>query len=322
MENIDSRILIGSMALAHLSTPEQLKRDKKGMNIVLNQLLQLVINAAKGDRHRDHGTHVSEPLGVLVKIFVVEERTLDYVLCHAETEPPSDVASTIQLFLSLFFVFSNALKGTDRLEQFTLIALMNILWSISFQSDYAQELIKNEEFLIKIKLFTDENNQQEILEQYKPRSMEGIQQAARGILHNLNIGDNKLNEHADLQNNVNNKSWIMISYCHDNNEFCGEILEFLRTRNDAFEIWIDRTHCQGAIDLWESIADGMEQASIIVCLLSESYFQSKSCRQEFIYAADSLKKRIVPILIGNFEPKGWLGEYSIRFFLTSSMFRY
>ncbi len=114
----------------------------------------------------------------------------------------------------------------------------------------------------------------------------------------------------------------MISYCHDNNEFCGEIFEFLRTRNDVFEIWIDRTHCQGAIDLWESIADGMEQASIIVCLLSESYFQSKSCRQEFIYAADSLKRRIVPILIGNFEPKGWLGELFNWFFSLLTYPRY
>jgi hypothetical protein len=103
----------------------------------------------------------------------------------------------------------------------------------------------------------------------------------------------------------------MISYSHDNNQFCDEILDFLNTRNDAFEIWIDRTHCQGAGDLWESIADGMEKASIILCLLSNQYFQSKSCRQEFIYATDSIKRRIIPILIGNFEPKGWLGEYPI-----------
>lgn len=46
-----------------------------------------------------------------------------------------------------------------------------------------------------------------------------------------------------------------MSYCHDNNAFCTEVLNLLRSRNDAFEIWIDRTHCQGAVDLWESIAD-------------------------------------------------------------------
>jgi hypothetical protein len=99
----------------------------------------------------------------------------------------------------------------------------------------------------------------------------------------------------------------MISYCHDNNAFCGEILDLLGKRDDAFGIWIDRTHCEGAVDLWESIADGMERACVIVCLLSGQYFESKSCRQEFIYAADSLKRRIVPVLLENFEPKGWLG---------------
>jgi len=103
----------------------------------------------------------------------------------------------------------------------------------------------------------------------------------------------------------------MISYAHGNNAFCGEILDLLAKHNDTFEIWIDRTHCQGAVDLWESIADGMERACLIVCLLSNQYFESKSCRKEFIYAADSLKRRIVPVLLEDFEPKGWLGEYPI-----------
>lgn len=100
----------------------------------------------------------------------------------------------------------------------------------------------------------------------------------------------------------------MISYCHANNEFCSEILNTLDKHSDVFEIWIDRTHCEGVEDLWESIADGMEHASIIVCLISSQYFESKSCRKEFIYATDSLQKRILPILIDTFEPKGWLGK--------------
>jgi hypothetical protein len=190
------------MALALLSTPEQLKHDKKGINIVLNKLLQLVMDAAKGDRDRRDGFHVSEPLGILVKMFVVEERTLDYVLCHAETEPPTDMVSTIHLFISLFLKFFDALKETDRLKQFTLIALINILWSISFQPNYAQELIINQDLIEKIKTFTGDDNQLEILEQYKPRSMEGIKKAAQGILLNLNIDINKNDIRLDQQNST------------------------------------------------------------------------------------------------------------------------
>jgi hypothetical protein len=190
------------MALALLSTPDQLKRDKKGLNNVLNQLLQLVIDASKGNQYRSDGIHISEPLCVLVKMFVVEERTLDYALCHAETEPPSDMVSTIQLFIALFLAFSNAMKSTDRLEQFTLIAISNILWSISFQPNYAQELIQNSKFIEQIKTFNEDNSEQEILEQYKPRSMEGIKQAAHGILHNLNIDINKSDTKLNEQNIV------------------------------------------------------------------------------------------------------------------------
>ncbi|CAF1030998.1 unnamed protein product [Rotaria sordida] len=314
----DSRILIASMALALLSTPEQLKSDKKGMNVVLNHLLQLVMNAAKNDRYRCDGFHVSEPLAVMVKMFVVDERTLDYVLCHAETEPSSDMFSTIQLFVSLLFDFSQALKGTNRLEQFTLIAIFNILWSISFQPNYAPELIKNQKLIETIKNFIDENYEEKILEQYKPRSMEGIKEAAHGILHNLKI-DNQSETAIDKSgnvldglvpntlNNISSKPCIMISYCHDNNTFCDQILSFLSERNDVFDIWIDRTYCQSASDLWESIADGMERSCVIVCLVSRQYFESKSCRKEFIYAADTLKKTIVPVLLENFKPRGWLG---------------
>ncbi|CAF4083952.1 unnamed protein product [Rotaria sp. Silwood2] len=186
IETMDSRILVISMTLAFLSSPEQLKRDKKGMNAVLNQLLQLVMDSAKSDQYRYDGFHVSEPLEVLVKMFVVEERTLDYVLCHAETEPTSDMSSTVHLFISLLFSFSNALKGTDRLEQFTLVALLNILWSISFQPNYAQELAKDEKLIEIIQKFAENDKDQDIIEQYKTRSMESIKQATNGILHNVN----------------------------------------------------------------------------------------------------------------------------------------
>ncbi|CAF3544814.1 unnamed protein product [Rotaria socialis] len=330
---VDARNLVAIMTLALLSTPDQIKQDKKGMNATLNQLLQLVIGAAKGDRLRCNGFHVSEPLGVLVKMFVVEERTLDYILCHAETDPPSDIVSTISLFISLFMTFGNAFKGISYLEQFTLIALLNIFWSISFQANYAQELANNEQLIKKIRSLLDDEKEQEILEQYKPRSMEGALQAARGILHNLNF-DNRADVNIEELNRRHESDrpeclekyndslselpllqkskevdipWIMISYCHADDTFCSRILELFSTRSETFHIWIDRTHCQTAIDLWESIAEGMESASVIVCLLSNSYLESKSCRQEFVYAIDSLKKPVLPVLLGNFDPKGWLG---------------
>ncbi|CAF1319567.1 unnamed protein product [Rotaria sp. Silwood1] len=314
----DNRSLAISMTLALLSTPEELKRDTKDMNNVLNRLLQLVIDCSKNNRFRHEGFHVSEPLVILVKMFVVDERTLEYVLCHAETKPPSDPHSTIRLFITLLFKFTNALDVTNQIRQYTLISLLNIIWSISFQPNYASELTQDEQLMSIIKKFANDDQGKEVLEDYKPRSMEGVKEAVHGILHNLNrdfktdmiLEKKKTYRDArisDSTTKIQQKPSIMVSYSHENNDFCTHVLEVLNKHNDVFNIWIDRTHCQGAYDLWESIADGMEQASVIVCLLSNQYFESKSCRKEFIYATDSLKKKLVPILIEQFEPRGWLG---------------
>ncbi|CAF0745362.1 unnamed protein product [Didymodactylos carnosus] len=298
------------MALALLSTPEQLKSDQKGMNGVLNQLLQLTIGAAKGSRHRCGGIHVSEPLAVLAKLFVVEERTIDYILCHAETKPPSDMSSTIRLFASLLLTFRSALDGNDPLKQFTLIAVLNILWSISFQAQYSRELIASNDELISIVKSLAESDDKKTINQYKPRSMEGIKEAARGILLNLDIDINDSSKtKEEIQKDKSNAltALSLRSYSHRNKEFCVKVLELLSTRNDVFDIWIDQTHCQSVGDLWESIADGMEQAQIIVCLISKHYYESKSCRQEFQYATDTLHKSIVPAFLEDFEPRSWLG---------------
>lgn len=178
------------MALALLSTPEQLKSDQRCMDGVLNQLLQLTIGAAKSSRYRCGGCHVSEPLAVVAKLFVVEERTIDYVLCHAETKPPSDISSTIRLFASLLVTFRSALDGNNPLKQFTLIAVLNILWSISFQAQYSQELITSNDELISIVKSLAESDDKKAIDQYKPRSMEGVREAARGILLNLHVDIN------------------------------------------------------------------------------------------------------------------------------------
>lgn len=304
------------MALALLSTPEQIKKDKKGMNNVLNQLMQLAIDASKTLRFRWNGFHVSEPLAVLVKMFVVEERTMDYVLCHAEFDPPMDTSAILQFFVSLLIKFARAEKGTVDLQQFTLIALSNIFWSISFQPIYAKELIQIEGFVATVRTLLENDNEKNDLEQYTPRSMETIGQATSGILHNLEV-DTKT-DHSSNQNSLDRiasteKPSIMVSYCHIDDDFCTRLLDLFATQRDSFDIWIDRTHCQAVTDLWDAIAEGMEHASAIVCLLSNDYFESKSCRQEFIYAVDSLKKPIVPILLGDFSPKGWLGKFQIDF---------
>lgn len=158
------------------------------MNTVLDELLQLTMEAASKEDFQCEGVryHVSHLVAVLAKLFVVDERTVDYVLTRAKTNPPSTMVSRIKLFADLLITFSDLITSTDPLNQFTCIALYNIMWSISFQDDYQEELKRNTQVIDTIKrLATDERSQ--LCDQYKPRALQSIKKAADGILYNLRV---------------------------------------------------------------------------------------------------------------------------------------
>ncbi|CAF3900114.1 unnamed protein product [Rotaria sordida] len=119
-------LLINTMALALLSTPNQIKTDPKGIKPILDELLQITIHASTAEKYRYNGFHVSEPLAVLVKLFI-DDTTFDYVMNQAETNLPSNLTSTIKLFSDLLISFHVKLIEKNRLEQFTFIVLFNIL---------------------------------------------------------------------------------------------------------------------------------------------------------------------------------------------------
>ncbi|UJR17652.1 hypothetical protein I4U23_004548 [Adineta vaga] len=325
-----------SLAIAHLSTPEQLKQDQKGMNVVLNRLLELTMEAATKKDFTCEGVryHVSHLVAVLAKLFVVDERTVDYIMTHAETEPPSNTTSNIKLFADLLIAFSDLITSRDSLNQFACIALYNIVWSISFQSEYQEELKANKQLIDTIQRLADDERSQ-MCDQYKPRALQSIKKAADGILYNLHletnvdtmpvvrskrapIGRSRSPEQKDIKDTEissdkkkqlstnDSLPLVMFSYAHKDDKFCYHILKELEQMNTTLKVWIDIQQCAKG-DLWEKIADAIENAEVILCFISEYYHQSKSCRQEFTYAVDDLQKPIIPILIGDYKPKGWLG---------------
>ncbi len=247
---------------------------------------------------------------MFTKLFV-DDHSLEYVLGHAETDPPLTVSSTIDLFVKLIIEFRGAFADTKQLGQFTCTAVLNILWSISFQDRYKTKLQQNKDFLHIIKsLATDDGRK--VVDQYIPRSMESVSNAVNGILYNLNEGsddekaaitaDTHFIPSADIE-----KPMIMISYSHGNNQFCDKILAEFEKNQKLFEIWIDRDHCSSSDDLWEKIARGIAQSRIVVFLLSQEYFNSKSCRKEANFAIRR-EKSIVPVYIGEPGDCDWLGK--------------
>ncbi|CAF3332893.1 unnamed protein product [Rotaria socialis] len=278
----DTNNLLISMAIALLSTPKQIRSDNKRMNRILNRLLQITMEASETENHRNRvGFHISEPLGVLAKL-LVDDHSLEYVLSHAETDPQLDVTSTIDLFVKLF---------------------------IEFRDHYKTKLQQNEEFFKTVKSLAMDSSETVTVDDYVPRSMESMRKAANGILYNLSetLNDKKVDitNKQSVFNTGSEKPMIMISYAHANDQFCDKILAELARKENLFSIWIDRDHLSSNEDLWEKIAHGIKQSYVVLCLLSQDYFNSKSCRKEASFAVKR-KKEIIPVYIGEPGDCDWL----------------
>jgi len=175
--------------------------------------------------------------------------------------------------------FRNAFEEKNPLELFTCTALLNILWSISFQDEYEIILQKNQDFLKAIRNLAS-NDSERFVDHYASRSMESVIKAANGILDNLyEIRDSKTNDITDqplVSDTSDEKPMIMISYAHANDSFCDKILAEIEKKRDLYRIWVDRYYLASNEDLWEKIARGIKQSQVVVCLLSQKYDGSKS----------------------------------------------
>jgi hypothetical protein len=340
-ETKDAEInILCCMILALLSTPEQIKNDRKHMNNTLDQLLQSVSNASQSNDYKDGGFHISEPLVVLVKLFN-DDRALNYILQHAQVK--LDASSTVEFFVNLLLKFNDTVSSEkDPLKQLTCIALVNILWSISFQEhyQYKRQLNHNQDLMTLLEQFCNSDETNETAShsiQYVPKYIESIQTAANGILLNISkkksegnmenllpvptimwspkqgpivealVPQSMQKEYSELDNNnsCSNKPMIMISYSHEDKVLCYQLEEELK-RNEQFDIWIDKNYCATG-DSWEHIAHGIKQSQVVLCLITKNY-TSKSVRREVIYAIDRLDKPLLPVFVLKPDIPEWLGK--------------
>jgi hypothetical protein len=312
----DSEInMLCCMILALLSTPEQIKNDRKRMNYALDVLLQKVFRASNSSEWKDDGFHISEPLVVLVKLFN-DDRALDYILQHAQV-PELEKLSTVEFFINLLLKFQKADNTKkDPLKQLTCVALVNILWSVSFQEQYTPELKENKELMMLLEEFAAGNKMPASDAEYVPTYIENIQTSAKGIILNVTEQSKKpkaegLSIVSDVsrQKSVvealvsipiqtqqsldgDRKPKIMISYSNKDKVLCCKLEEKLK---DRFDLWIDKYYCTTG-DPWEAIASGVEESEVIICLITKNY-DSKSIRRELIYAIDDQEKQTIPVFV-------------------------
>jgi hypothetical protein len=207
------------------------------------------------------------------------------------------------------------------LKQATCTALVNILWSLSFQEKYKQEL-KNAgtKFKELIQNLTRKTNENVSPNEYVPKYIENIQKAATGLLFNIDELISSATEHVRGISTVldnNQKPIIMISYSHEDIDFCKQLYNEILKKE--YDIWIDFKFLKTG-DLWEQIAAGMKRANVIICLMSEDYCKSKSCRWEATYALDKLQstKSVIPVFLLKHELPDWLGRFILKIQIFSN----
>jgi hypothetical protein len=144
--------------------------------------MQLMVDAGQAENNKCEGFHVSEPLVVLTKLSVHDE-FLNYILTEAKVER-MEAKSKLNFFCQLLMKFRGALASDDNLDQLTLTAVFNMLWSISFHDEYIDELKSDSKFLITVKSLANDDGEAWV-EQYVPAHMSSIPKAANGILWNL-----------------------------------------------------------------------------------------------------------------------------------------
>ena len=100
-------------------------------------------------------------------------------------------------------------------------------------------------------------------------------------------------------------SHIMISYNWGSQDIAKKIAQILKNHN--IPVWIDIDGGISTGDINVAMAEGVENAKAIVCLVSEKYEKSKNCRKELSYS-DVQNKIIFPCMVDKgYNGKGWLG---------------
>jgi hypothetical protein len=91
---------------------------------------------------------------------------------------------------------------------------------------------------------------------------------------------------------------IFISYSRQDAEFVKQLTEKLE--ENGLDVWIDWEDIPYSSNWWEEISQAITGASAFVCILSDDYFKSETCRAE-LKLAEQDNKRIIPVCYKNFD---------------------
>ncbi|CAF4644696.1 unnamed protein product, partial [Rotaria socialis] len=105
---------------------------------------------------------------------------------------------------------------------------------------------------------------------------------------------------------------VMLSYTSINQDIVSNIVNILKGEN--IPVWFDGNGDMKT-DMYESLANGVENAVAVCCFLTSDYEQSLSCQSELQYA-QKRQKLIIPCMLSNadtWNPSGWLEQITRGF---------
>jgi len=93
---------------------------------------------------------------------------------------------------------------------------------------------------------------------------------------------------------------IFMSYSRQDSAFVKQLTE--RLHDARLDVWIDWEDIPYSSNWWDEISEAVAGASAFVCVLSDAYFNSDTCRAE-LKLAEEANKRIIPVYYKNFDRK-------------------
>ncbi|CAF3855320.1 unnamed protein product [Rotaria magnacalcarata] len=292
--------LIYFMTIVLIIDPNELGAESTDWYITY-RLLPVISTSMLSRTFRHRKFHISEFMIILMKL-CTNDNFIHSISTKKKYELSQDVFDSLDFLLhcvEIERVDYNFLS----LDVLTITASANILWSISFHDRYKDKLIENIEIINRLVAFESSDTIDKILPNiYIPRHMSPLKRAMDGILQNLYP---KSNADLDIGSSTKSKSVgsLMISYSHVDIDFCRQLYDTFST---IPELSISIDFNSGKYS-WKDIAQTIVQSDLVVFLLSQNFFNSKSCRQEFIYVTDTLKKPFIPVFIDTeYEAIEWL----------------
>ena len=155
--------------------------------------------------------------------------------------------------------------------------------------------------------FKDKSVQAQMLSQ--------LANAIKPFYDGIVLGDNE-----DVQSIKEGDCDVFLSYCWKNSLIASQMNQVSNVVGHKFSdprlikrelekrlghpVWIDTERMAGSgtqQSIFEQIAASLANAKVIVACVSQEYADSQNCRMEFQFAARSLKKPIVALLVGDQE---------------------